>query len=267
MKASEFKKAVGDKIRGHLGVEDKFVAEQIPAKIDEVYVAGQAAGGGAPDPAAEAVMAILRMSPFTSVDGDYNGIHGVFYSMDTPTHPGYGIIPAHVTEIANGALDVIGGSWTGNMGDRSLLLSLPEEPPISGGFAGWSENGNGRPPKAIYVPDGSVDAYKAAENWSEFANIIKPMSQLANEIIFCFQAPHNGRILVFTVTKGTTFYEWIESDEVKNHSSGIHDFLSVDLTANRIHTPSMDVYRADTQEFVSPSDEIIGGMTYKSEVW
>ena len=29
----------------------------------------------------------------------------------------------------------------------------------------------------IYVPDNSVDAYKAATNWSQYADRIKPLSE------------------------------------------------------------------------------------------
>ena len=33
----------------------------------------------------------------------------------------------------------------------------------------------------IYVPDESVDAYKAATNWSAYADIIFPISQLSQD--------------------------------------------------------------------------------------
>jgi hypothetical protein len=69
----------------------------------------------------------------------------------------------------------------------------------------WSDSGGNVPPKAIYVPDGSVDAYKEAENWSEFADSIKPMSDL--------------QFIIFTVNgiecrakAGMTWAEWIDSE-------------------------------------------------------
>ncbi len=45
----------------------------------------------------------------------------------------------------------------------------------------WSLNGTNNCP--IYVPDASVDAYKAAANWSTYADRIKPMSEIGEAII------------------------------------------------------------------------------------
>jgi hypothetical protein len=41
--------------------------------------------------------------------------------------------------------------------------------------------GSNAPNRLIYVPDESVDAYKAATNWAAYADAIRPMSELPNE--------------------------------------------------------------------------------------
>lgn len=183
MKVNEFKKAVGDKIRGHLGTEDKFVTDEIPAKIDEVYAAGQASGGGSSDPAAEAVMALMkRASSETVLISDYGGVVGrVTYTVENYNGGAdmvFMIVPECVTAIGEDALP------QGSSGNNTeIILCLPTTPPKTEWQGGWSANGGNMPPKAIYVPDESVDAYKAAENWSEFADIIKPMSMIGYETL------------------------------------------------------------------------------------
>lgn len=254
----ELMTAAADKFRGYLGTADKIPTQDFPAKIDAVYAAGQAAGGGggASDPAADAVKALLNISNDTSVGGwNASPPDGVFVCIGGGyQEPTVVVIPSNKTSIE--AWSFMDECWYPTQ--ASIMLSLPASPPavrdISMLIDDYSHS-----PKAIYVPDESVDAYKAAENWSEFAHLIKPMSLLVNGITFHFEHPH-GDIIEFTVAKGTTFGEWIESDEVKNHPSGIYDWMGA--YNNHISTPSQDVYRADTKEFVLLSDEIISGMTY-----
>ncbi|MDR0973790.1 MAG: leucine-rich repeat domain-containing protein [Prevotellaceae bacterium] len=55
-------------------------------------------------------------------------------------------------------------------GGFKVLICRATTPP-SPGTLGWGSK------QTIYVPDASVDAYKAASGWSSYASIIKPLSQ------------------------------------------------------------------------------------------
>lgn len=71
-------------------------------------------------------------------------------------------IPATVTSI---------GDLAFYNGDYNLIYYLyPPTPPTLGGSQVWF-----RAPAAIYVPSASVDTYKAAEGWSNYANKIQAM--------------------------------------------------------------------------------------------
>ena len=152
----------------------------------KVYDAGKAKGyeegkseGGVSDPAAEAVMALMSRSIVTTLDGTSTYSAGVFYCAPLSVSEDFwqgslSIVPAHIVEIKNDALSCIT--------DAEAVLCLPTVPPKADRFGWWSPNGGSNTPKAIYVPDGSVDAYKAAENWSEFADLIKPMSELTEGV-------------------------------------------------------------------------------------
>ena len=149
---------------------------------EEGYAAGQAAGGGgSSDPAAEAVMALVRMATRTQavINSDIQLPMGVFLCIErgsgAPSFP-FIIIPESVTALPG---DQLSGS-TGTESGTQIILCLPVTPPTADWFGQWSANGGNCPPKVIYVPDDSVDAYKAAENWSEFADLIKPMSELTS---------------------------------------------------------------------------------------
>jgi hypothetical protein len=77
-------------------------------------------------------------------------------------------VPSTVTSCANYALANCSALTT-------LIIDATTPFPISQYFLNGTpiKSGNG----TIYVPDASVDAYKTKENWSVFANIIKPISQ------------------------------------------------------------------------------------------
>lgn len=75
-------------------------------------------------------------------------------------------IPATVTSIGSNAF-----------GDSTLLKTVivrSENPPALG-LAAF----NNSPIEAIYVPDTAVDTYKAANEWSTYASIIRPISEMA----------------------------------------------------------------------------------------
>jgi hypothetical protein len=72
------------------------------------------------------------------------------------------IIPATVTSIGN--LCYFQNNY------NLIYYCYPTTPPTLGGSQVWS-----RAPAAIYVPSASVDTYKAAEGWSNYANKIQAM--------------------------------------------------------------------------------------------
>ena len=74
------------------------------------------------------------------------------------------VIPAHVTTISNRAIRQ-------NSKLESLIM-LPTAVPSLG-----TDNWYLVPYATIYVPDELLEAYKAAPNWSDRANYIKPMSE------------------------------------------------------------------------------------------
>ena len=73
-------------------------------------------------------------------------------------------IPSKVTSIANYAFN--------SCSSLNIILCYPSSPPTLAStqvFAGA--------PGIIYVPDESVDTYKAANRWSSFASRIHPLSE------------------------------------------------------------------------------------------
>ena len=73
-------------------------------------------------------------------------------------------IPKNVTRI---------GTYVFQVCSKLITLTLlPLTPPTLS-----STNAISSATTSIYVPDESVDAYKQATNWSNFANIIKPLSE------------------------------------------------------------------------------------------
>ena len=73
-------------------------------------------------------------------------------------------IPSPVTSISDG------GSLFWYMKNQVVVVCRAITPPILGG---WGYEGE---PKAIYVPDVSVDAYKSAAGWSSQAANVQPLS-------------------------------------------------------------------------------------------
>lgn len=240
---AEFKKAVGDKIRGHLGVEDKFVTEQIPAKIDEVYAAGQAAGGGggASDPAAEAVMALIRSTKFTYTRYELGMFRYAPRVENGIMQKGIVILPEQVTEIKEDLITT----------DCSIILCLPIIPPQAPWFGFWSPQGANQPPEVIYVPDDSVEAYKAAEHWSDFAHLIKPMSYLIPTEITFYVEDYS-----FTALLGMRWDDWFTS----NYFEEIGVFIS---NAGAVCFRDSNLYKSsDMNTVIKATDEIQSGAVY-----
>ena len=68
------------------------------------------------------------------------------------------------------------GRFVGTRGNNITVIVRATTPPSLGGpliNTGWVYATVGR----LYVPDASVNAYKAATNWSRYADIIYPLSE------------------------------------------------------------------------------------------
>ena len=75
-------------------------------------------------------------------------------------------------------------TWVYSFGEcESLAVVIaPQEIPMpitSDTFSGSGKNVSGG--MKIYVPDASVETYKKATNWIQYANRIYPMSELPEE--------------------------------------------------------------------------------------
>jgi hypothetical protein len=76
------------------------------------------------------------------------------------------------------SLTSIGGNSFGNCSLLSVVISRKTTPPSLSNTA--FNYGSPAPLTDIYVPDESVDAYKAASGWSSYAGIIKALSELSS---------------------------------------------------------------------------------------
>lgn len=79
------------------------------------------------------------------------------------------VVPHSIVDIAEGAFE-------GCYGDYSYLICLAETPPELGWQGAWAADGGAMPPAAIYVPDASVNTYKANATWTEYTDYIQPIS-------------------------------------------------------------------------------------------
>ena len=79
------------------------------------------------------------------------------------------VLPSTLTNIASNAFS--------NNNNLSKVICNAPTPPRMWALS-FENNADGR---LIYVPDESVEAYKAATNWATYADAIRPMSELPNE--------------------------------------------------------------------------------------
>ena len=81
-------------------------------------------------------------------------------------------VPKNVTNIGDYA-------FYGIYGDFNTVKVEAEVPPTLGSYVFVVNETTSYSNLSIYVPDASIDAYKTS--WSEYANIIKPMSEYSEE--------------------------------------------------------------------------------------
>ncbi len=226
-------------------IQELFIDEATPA------LSRHSGGGGASDPAAEAVMGLLRRSKLTKIENNEVLFHApAFWLSEDMWQGAFVIIPEQVTEIAEHAITIA---------DAEVVLCLPTVPPKAGWFGWWSPDGSNNPPQAIYVPDGSVDAYKAAKNWSEFADIMKPISELVKFVIV-----HVGD-LTYQIPEGMTWREWINSTYYYQPNPEL-SFGHINLIGdNYVGSDFFYMVYADTYEPVLADDVIDPNVYYKSE--
>lgn len=108
---------------------------------------------------------VADLGEITSIPAGYNSSRGVFH---TCLQLNTVLLPSTITSI---------GAYTFyNCSSLTSIISLATTVPTLGSnvFAGTPiASGSGY----IYVPDASVDAYKAATNWAQFSDVIKPISE------------------------------------------------------------------------------------------
>jgi hypothetical protein len=77
----------------------------------------------------------------------------------------YAILPS--------TLETLAGATFGGCTSMEAIIMKPTTPPSVGNMNALNNTNN----CPIYVPDASVDAYKAASNWSQYSDRIKPLSE------------------------------------------------------------------------------------------
>jgi len=110
------------------------------------------------------VRRVLNLGSVTSLPGGWGANEGVFRKCSSLS---VAIIPNSVKSI--GVLCIA------NCSALSVLVMKPETPPS------YSASLDSSPNAIIYVPDNSVDTYKAAAGWTSLASRIRSVSQLAND--------------------------------------------------------------------------------------
>lgn len=240
----------------------KKIAENEQKVFDAGYAKGKAEGG-ASDPTAEAVMSLLSRC-HNNIAGDWTSSppDGVFVCGGDGQNQTFCIIPPNITDIYGygflSNLITLGGSGT-------TILSLPSAPPFPRSDSlVWDSSHR---PKVIYVPDKSVEAYRVAAQWSEFADVIEPMSNLTVEVKFV--DVHIGDT-IYQMPLGMTWREWINSEYYYQEASGSGTFSYIDINEHANYVgfgPGgvMCMLYPDTMDIVRPDDIIDPAIHYQSE--
>lgn len=178
--------AIAEKIREHTKTETKYTTAEMPSGVDEVYTAGVEAGkaqGGGGDP--YGIEEMLTRFPFldtveTVYDGDAYGVSGLIMgNLEYGTFVTYEIVPPWVKTVQD---DAFSACYMGKGYDAvDAIIFLSKIPPYIGSQSAWTSDGGCLPPNAIFVPDESIEAYKATTNLAEFAYLIKPLSEYNGE--------------------------------------------------------------------------------------
>lgn len=182
--------AAAAKMRELAGTETQYTTYDFVDGIEEVYkagtavsydvgyqdgyVAGQTAGGVYDTE----INNLLAVAPFLKrpeqyIGEDYSvyGYSGLLVGIDH-NRGCYAIVLPWVTELGENAADDV----TGN-----AFIFTSTTPPLINPQGMWESWGGGSPPEKIFVPDESIDAYKAATNLAGFADQIYPLSQYNGE--------------------------------------------------------------------------------------
>lgn len=163
----------------------------------EGYAAGKAEAGGGSD--TYGVEEMLTTLPFlrkaewittaNNVDDYYEnwehnncGYGGliVYYFTDIYQSP-LVIVPPWITEIQDDTIGSIIYDPNGHGMNLACAIFTSKTPPVVSWIGMWSSDGGNYPPAAIFVPDESIEAYKATTNLVEFAHLIKPLSEYNGE--------------------------------------------------------------------------------------
>ena len=153
-----------------------------------------------------------------------------FYSNGSQWYPGYVLSTVSLPS----TLESIGGAAFGGCKLKHFFVQSEIPPVISGNS--W------RDPffvlediVAIYVPEGSVEAYKAAEYWSDYADKIQPMSQVGNTFIentaniICYDnalsvnTPQSEKIDIYSINGALLFSAQKDAGEVVYNVSNVPD--------------------------------------------
>ena len=145
---------------------------------------------------------VLNLGSITGMNGNWNS--GPFaYCTDlvecilpeTLTSIGYGLVygcSSLTNMIIPASVVGIGDSAFGECTSLTSLICKPTVPPTLGAnvFRGTTNH-------TIYVPDGSVEAYKTASGWSAYASRIKPMSEFFEVKIITYNEDGEGEYKLY----------------------------------------------------------------------
>lgn len=104
----------------------------------------------------------------------------VYYFTDIYQSP-LVIVPPWITEIQEETIGSICYDPNQDGGSISCVIFTSKTPPVVAWQGYWSSEGGNYPPAAIFVPDESLEAYKNTENLTEFAHLMKPLSEYNGE--------------------------------------------------------------------------------------